>query len=135
VTVRHVLWLLLATMLAANAAFDLEAAPVAYRLARKAAVQARWPDSTYCPPHLPLHAFFRRLNEHLPLAATAQHVLAASGALTLLPLLLLVGFAWTQRRVEDLDVALAISTGAFALFAKVALWEVASLLADVYTVF
>ena len=134
-TIRLILWLLLATMLLANAAFDFAAAPVAYRLAEKATRQAKWPDSTYFPPQHPLRAPLRHLDEHFPLTATARHVLAASGALTILPLLIILGFAWTQRRVEDLDVALAISIGAFALFAKVALWEVAWLLADVHTVF
>ena len=133
--IRSVLWMLVVTMVVVNAAFDVGGGPVVSRLVGKIEGQNRWPDTTFFPPRHPLHVVLERLNERLPLIPLAHQVLAARYALTFLPLVLLLYFLWAKRQITEIDLASAVTVGAFALAAKAVMSEIVWLMADVHTVF
>jgi len=133
--VRLALWGLVLAMFVANGAFDVSVAHVAYRCAEKVAGQDKWGNPTYYPPGRSSSVLVPRLREHSTLPTIARYVFESRYVLTALPLLVILYFLWTRDRVGEGPLALAIALSAFALAAKVHLWETLWRATDVYAAF
>jgi 4-amino-4-deoxy-L-arabinose transferase-like glycosyltransferase len=129
-----ILLALLTVTIVLNAWFDVKVAPVAIRLARKAASQQVIGDPTYIPGEHPIQVRAYRWSQAVRFARISRWFFKARFVLTALPWLFVLFFA-LMRRLRETHLADAIVMACILLLAKVLFWEVLWMTADAFTMF